>query len=139
MAYDRSDHVATIRDRQQERAREIMPLVRLVASAATVMHGLTENEHWNRYLTYLQGIIETWVKARDSAAVKLGSPAVWSHEELLKLKCEVLVANATIDAFRLAINLPKAIMAGKSEAERIIGEFERTMEKKIENPGTPES
>jgi|SRR5579864_4292572 len=139
MAYDRAEHVAAVRARSDDRAREIMPLVRLVAGAATVMHGLTENEHWNRYLTYLQGIMEVWGKARDSAAVKLGSSAVWSHEELLKLKCDVLVANATIEALRLAIDLPAAIMGGKGEAERIIGEFEKNLEKKNENPDQAQS
>jgi hypothetical protein len=49
---------------------------------------------------------------------------VWSHEDLLKLKCDVLVSEATISAFRLAIDLPKAIMGGREEADRIVSEFE---------------
>lgn len=128
MEADRSDHVAKIRSRQQEQAREIMPLVRLVAGAATVMDALTKDPHWDRYLTYLQGILETWKKARDGAREKLASPAIWAHEDLLKLKCDVLAADAAIQAFQLAIDLPKAIMGGHDEAKRIIAQFEKKNE-----------
>ncbi len=110
-----------------------MPLVRLVAGAAPVMDAVTRDENWNRYLSYLQGILETWTKARDAARMKLSSPAVWSHEELLKLKCDVLIAGATIEAFQLAIDLPKAIMGGHEEADRIVKDFEREQEKKNES------
>lgn len=124
MEADRRDHVAAVRGRQDERAREIMPLVRLVSGAAPVMDALTNDPNWDRYLTYLQGILGSWTTARDGAREKLASPAVWSHEDLLKLKCDVLVADATIQAFQLAIDLPKAIMGGSEEAKRIIEEFE---------------
>lgn len=132
MPYDRAEHLAVVKDRQHERARELMPLVRLVAGAAPAMAALTQDENWNRYLGYLQGIIETWTKARDAAREKLASPAVWSHEALLKLKCDVLTADATIEAFQLAMDLPKAIMGGKEEADRLVKEFERSEEKKNE-------
>lgn len=132
MAYDRKEHLSLVKDRQHEQARALMPLVRLVAGAAPVMKAVTEDEHWNRYLSFLQGIMETWAKARDAAREKLASPAVWSHEALLKLKCDVLTSDATIEALQLAIDLPKAIMSGNDEAKRIIEEFERAQEKKNE-------
>lgn len=132
MPYDRGEHLAVVKDRQHERARELMPLVRLVAGAAPAMSGLTQDDNWNRYLGYLQGIIATWTKARDGAREKLASPAVWSHEALLKLKCDVLTADATIEAFQLAMDLPKAIIGGKEEADRLVKEFERSEEKKNE-------
>lgn len=132
MPYDRADHVAVVRDRQEERIRAAMPLVRLITSAAPVMDALTKDPHWDRYLTYLQGILETWTRARDGARDKLASPAIWAHEDLLKLKCDVLAADAAIQAFQLAIDLPKAIMGGHDEAKRIIAQFEKKNESATE-------
>jgi hypothetical protein len=132
MAYDRSDHLAVVRDRQHEKAREIMPLVRLVAGASAAMTAVTTDDNWNRYLSFLQGISDSFTKALESARTKLGSGSL-TAEALQKLNCDAMVAKATIDAFRLAIDLPRAIMEGKGEADRLVKEFERAEEKKNEN------
>lgn len=140
MAYDRSDHVRAVSDRQHERAREIMPLVRLVAGAAPLMETLTtRDEHWNRYLQYLQGIVKRFEEGRDAARAKLADPSVWKTEDLLKLKSDALVAQATVDALRIAIELPAAIMGGKDEAARIIEEFQKRAQGKDESAGSAQS
>jgi hypothetical protein len=140
MAYDRKDHVRSLSERQHERAAAVMPLVRLVAGAAPLMETLTtRDEHWNRYLQYLQGIMERFEQSRDVAHAKLADPSTWKTEDLLKLKSDALVAQATIDALKLAIELPSAIMGGKDEAGRIIKEFEQRAQGKDESAGPPQS
>jgi hypothetical protein len=140
MAWDRSEHVKARAERQHERAAAVMPLVRLVASAAPLMETLTTaDEHWNRYLQYLQGIVQRFEEARDVARAKLADPATWKTEDLLKLKSDALVAQATIDALKIAIELPSAIMGGKDEANRIISEFEKHAQGKDEPAGQSQS
>lgn len=140
MAYDRQDHAKLVSDRQHERAREIMPLVRLVAGAAPLMEKLTTgDERWDRYLQYLQGILDRFELSRDGAREKLASPSIWNRDEMLKLKSDALIAQATVDALRLAIELPKAIMGGKGEADRIIEDFTKKETEKNESAGQPES
>jgi hypothetical protein len=140
MAYDRSQHVRAVSDRQHERAREIMPLVRLVAGAAPLMETLTtRDEHWNRYLQYLQGIMQRFEESQHVAEAKLADPAIWKTEDLLKLKGDALVAKATVDALKLAIELPSAIMGGKDEAGRIIEEFQKHAQGKDETAGQAQS
>lgn len=132
MPYDRADHVAVVRDRQEERIRAAMPLVRLITSAAPVMDALTKDPNWDRYLTYLQGTMENFGKAADNARSKLGSRSL-TNEELQKLNFDAMVADATIQALQLAINLPKAIMGGHDEAKRIIAQFEKKNESATES------
>lgn len=135
MEADRRDHLALVRERSHERAREIMPLVRLVAGASPVMQGLTQDDNWNRYLGYLQGIVDTWTKAHFAVLSKLGNPAL-TDAELRKLNCDALVADTWIAALKLAMELPKAIMSGHEEAERLIKEFDRAQEKKNDAKAT---
>ena len=124
MAFDRKDYVVN----KPDRAGQMMPLVRLVAGAAPVMNALTHDENWNRYLTYLQGMIERFTSSRDLAKAKLSDSVTWKHEELLKLKSDALVADAMIQAWQLAMDIPKAIMDGSQEAQRVIQEFEEKHE-----------
>ena len=140
MAYDRSEHSRLVKDQQHERAAAVMPLVRLVAGAAPLMETLTtRDEHWNRYLQYLQGIVKRFEESRDVARAKLADPSTWKTEDLLKLKSDALVAQATVDALNIAIELPSAIMGGKGEASRIIEEFEKHAQGKNESAGQPQS
>lgn len=140
MAYDRSAHVKAVSERQHERAREIMPLVHLVAGAAPLMEQLTtRDEHWNRYLQYLQGMVQRFESARDSARAKLADQSTWKTEDLLKLKADALIAQATVDALKVAIELPSVIMGAKGDVGRIIEEFQKNAQGKNETAGQSQS
>ena len=113
------------RPKQEERARQMMPLLRLIEGAAPVMQAvLTTSEHWNRYLTFLQGYVERTKARKMAAEFRLADPAVWDPQALMKLKGDILAASAMIEAWEVAIQLPRAIIDGGAEAEKMIKEFE---------------
>jgi hypothetical protein len=120
MSFDRKDFAQSTKTHQIKRAEEMMPVARLIAGAVPVMTDLTQNESWNRYLTILQGFIERWTQARETARNKLSDPAIWLAEDLIKLKSDILVAQATIDALQTAMQLPKLILDGGTSAEDFI-------------------
>ena len=124
MPYDRSEHAVGVKERQHARANELMPLVRLIAGASPLMERLTtKDEHWNRYLQYLNGLIDKWVVTRDAAAAKLINGSTWNHEEMLKLKSDVMVADAMIAAWKIAMDLPKTIVGCKEQAQEVINKL----------------
>jgi hypothetical protein len=120
MSFDRKDFQSSAKDHQIERAEKMIPVARLIAGAVPVMTDLTQNESWNRYLTILQGFIERWTQARETARNKLSDPAIWIAEDLIKLKADILVAQATIDALQTAMQLPNLILGGGTAAEEFI-------------------
>ena len=128
MEANRQDHKKVVEFQQQQRAAEMMPLVRLVAGASPVMEALTHDENWDRYLSYLQGMITRWTVSRDAARDKLANGLAWKHEEMLKLKADAMVADGMIQAWQVAIDLPKAIMSGKDEAEQLIIKYQEKFE-----------
>ena len=124
MAFDRNDFNAGIKERAHARASELMPLVRLIAGAVPLMEALvTKDEHWNRYLQYLNGLVGHWQVKRDEAAARLINGSTWNHEDLLKLKSDILVADAMIAAWKIAMDLPKTIVGCKDQAQNVINEL----------------
>lgn len=135
MIADREDFAALAAEKKHERQGEMLPMARIVASAAPIMDRVTKSDDWNRYLTFLQGFLVRLSAQREVAVAKLASPAVWDTESLLKLKSDVLQAQAGIDWLSLAIALPKAIMEDAGGANSLIAEFEA----KRESAGQPKS
>lgn len=132
MAYDRKDFDDGAAERKQARRVEFLPMARVLAGAAPVMSALTGDASWDRYLTYLQGFVERTTAALVSTRAKLDDPNLWGHLELVKLKSDILVAEGMVQALTLAINLPKAILEGAEQAQKLITEFEQEVEKKNE-------
>ena len=124
MAFDRDDFTAGVKERQHARASELMPLVRLIAGAVPLMEALvTKDENWNRYLQYLNGLVEHWTVKRDEAAAKLVGSPTWNHEDMLKLKSDVMVADAMITAWKIAMDLPKTIVGCKDQAQEVVNKL----------------
>ena len=128
MSFDRSDYKATQADKKHERQAEMLPMARIIAGAAPAIGSLTQHDDWNRYLGYLQGFLERLTKQRDIAIAKQNDPSVWEHKDLLKLKADVLVAEAGIEWLGLAISLPNAIIEGAGVAQELITKFEQQTE-----------
>jgi hypothetical protein len=129
MAFDRDEFTATNADKVHQRQVEFLPMARILAGASPVMRGLTGNPNWDRYLSYLQGFIERTNIMLSNARSKLSDPAVWEHKDLLKLKSDILVAEAIVQTFTLCISLPKAIVDGAEEAQKLVTEFEQGLAK----------
>jgi len=130
MTYDRKDHVASLQTLHQRKQAAFEPVARLVQGAAVVMDGLTRDENWGRYATYLQGIIDRFKANRTAAMEKLADPGL-QDAEVRKLRTDVLIADTTINSLKFAVELPVAIVKGGEEAQEFIKQFEA----KNETPG----
>lgn len=124
MSFDRTEFLETLTKRANERTSSLMPLLRQAQSVAPVMDRLVTNTDWDKYLQYLQSYINQAERAKANAQHKLGDPSVWDSSLLAKLKSDILVADAMIEAWTAAMELPKALIAGADEAGKIIMRFE---------------
>ena len=128
MTFDRSEFKATVEESSRRKQVEFLPMAKIIASAAPVMQGVTGDQNWDRYLSYLQGFIDRTQNQVTIAQSKMNDPGVWEHKDLLKLKADILVGEAMVQALTLAITLPKAIMEGSAEANKLIDDFEKRHE-----------
>jgi len=125
MPFDRSEFKDSIASRESSREQELMPLIRALQGAAPVMNAMmTESDAWNRYLSILQGFVTRIKAAQDQAAARLSGSGVWEPSQLIKLKSDVLTCGAMLEAFTIAIELPKALMDGGEAAQEIVSKFE---------------
>lgn len=125
MPFDRKEYQESTASRQVKREREMMPMIRLLQGAAPVMHEmLTGTDAWDRYLAILQGFVERLKIGKASAQTRLSSPDVWEPHQLVKLKSDILVADAMLDILKTVMELPKALIEGGETAKEIINQFE---------------
>ena len=130
MTFDRDQFDKATDARKNGRTREIMPLLRAVEAAAPVMQKMmTESDNWNRYLTYLQGFIEKARQRKAMTFAQIDNPSILDDKDLRRLKNDLVIAQSMIDAWTLAVELPKAIIDNGAEAQAIIDKFEREHEK----------
>jgi len=123
--YDRQDFAKLQQDKADNRVREAMPQLRMIQQVAPVMQKLvTTAEHWNKYLEFLSAQVERLRRLMEHAQSKLADPAVWEYTSLAKLKGDVLRAEAMLDAFEFAMQLPKAIIDDAGKVDVIISQFE---------------
>lgn len=127
MIADRQDVAAPLKLRHQQKIAEVIPLAKILAGAAPVMHELQVDERWTKYQQIVQGLIERWKQQREVAKERLGMSGL-ADAELRKLNTDVLSANAAISAWELALKLPRAIADGGEEATRFVEEFEKQNE-----------
>ena len=125
MSFDRAQFQAALAQRAGERTGNLMPMLRVAAAVGPVMQRLlTGTDAWDRYLSHLQGYIDQALQAKAAAQAKLADPAVWRGNDLMKLKSDVIVADAMIEAWTLAMNLPRALIEGGELARAQIARFE---------------
>lgn len=128
MIADRVDFAASLTKKHGQQQQSMLPMARLLAGAAPVMDSLARSPEWERYCTYLQGVAEQYAARRKVAQEKLCDPSV-DDQQSRKLRLDVFLADATIGAFRFAIELPAAILKGGEEAQKFVTEFEKAHEK----------
>ena len=105
--------------------REALPMLRVMQAAAPVMEALvTGSDAWNRYLGYLQAQFDQAASRKHYAQDRLADPLVLAHEDLLKLKNDIVVADAILATLKFAMELPKAIIEDGHKVSEIISEFE---------------
>ena len=131
MSYDRDEFLATVTKRAGERTANMMPLLRAAQAVAPIMEKLTTgNAPWDRYLQHLQAYVEQAQAAKANAQAKQSDPAIWDPNVLAKLKGDIIAADAMIEAWVTAMQLPRMLIQGGDEATAQIARFQ---EKEREN------
>ena len=113
--FNREEFLATVAKRVGERQSNIMPLLRAAQAVAPIMEKLTTgNVEWDRYLQYVQGYIEQARAAKANAQAKIGEAG--ETKALHKLRTDIITADAMIEAWTTAINLPAILIHGGEQA-----------------------
>ena len=128
MTFDRKDFTESLGQKHARAQREMLPMARILAGAAPVMDKLQRTEEWGRYCTYLQGVSERYVKAKENAQRKLGDPSITKDDEVRKLRQDIFIADVTVETLKFAIELPAYILKGGEDADQFIATFEKKNE-----------
>ena len=125
MTFDRKDFEDLSAHRKVNRELELMPLHRMLQAAAPIMASMvTGSDAWDKYLAILQGFVDQAKNSKLNAESRLAAPDVWEHGQLMKLKADILTCNAMIEAWTVAMQLPKALIEGGEIANTIVAQFE---------------
>lgn len=122
MTFDRKDWDEKREKRIQEAEQQQIPQYQEVVRAIPEMQKLTGRPEWDKYLTYLEGILKATDIELIDLRVKLESPKYWKTEDLVQLKAEVIRLKERYETIDTLMKLPKEIIeigkAAKSTLER---------------------
>lgn len=122
MPFDRKDWDEKREKIIQEAEQKQIPQYQEVARAIPEMQKLTGRPEWDKYLTYLEGILQATDKELVNLRSKLESPMYWKTEDLVQLKAEVIRLKERYETIDTLMKLPKEIIeigkAAKSTLER---------------------
>lgn len=124
MPFDRDEFIAGLATDRKRRTQEQLPALRAVQAQAVVMEKLLVTPEWNRYLSYLQELVNKATAARDLAIRKLTEDAaVWEQAEMVRLKSEIAEARGMLTAFEIAMKLPKALIDDAAKADELVKQY----------------
>jgi len=130
MSYDRKDFLEAVKEKAHKRRVDALPSVMALQAAGVIMARLTTGSaEWNRYLSYLQGQIDKTRVQKENAHTKLADPAIWEPYQLNKLKADIIASDAMITALQWAMELPKALVDGGTEATEFLNKLDRENDK----------
>ncbi len=129
MSYDRAQVREAAERRDIARTREALPQLRAMQAQAPLMAALvTGNDAWDRYHSFLQDLTNKAKAQKEAAHAKLADPGIWDPQQLSKLKSDILQADAMVQAWELAMQLPRALIEDGQKAGDLIVEFEKKHE-----------
>ena len=123
MPFDRYEFIASLASTRERKARDSLPQLRVVQAQAVVMDALLVTPEWNRYLSYLQELVNRTMASKAAAQARQNDPSIWDPQQLAKLKSDVLQAEAMLQAWDIAMRLPKALIEDAEKATAMIAEF----------------
>lgn len=124
MSFDRGQVESYVKDKHRDKQQSFVPVARLLQGAAPVMDRLVRSQEWDRYVTFLQGVIERYKVQREAAMKKLADPSIMKDEDVRKLRQDIFIADVTMESLRFAVELPAAILKGSDEATQFVTAFE---------------
>ncbi len=94
-----------------------------LSRAAVPTSSLTNDQNWDSYLTYLQGVIELSQKQVDALQIQMNDGDNYDHPTMLLLKSHYMRAKERISAWTFAMELPKAILDSADKANQLLEKY----------------
>ncbi|MGE0289521.1 MAG: hypothetical protein AB7I42_26030 [Bradyrhizobium sp.] len=98
--------------------------------AAVPAEKLMADDHWRVYQQMLQGAIEAQVANRDRLLLRLMSDGCNSYEDMVLVKRLIAECEATIHAWKAAIDLPVQLLASAEQAAQSLAAIGNRFEEK---------
>jgi len=78
--------------------------------AAPQMELLTNSEEWDKYLSYIQPLLEKAKLDKENITQKLLSPLLFDAEKMAQLKSEIIRMTERIEVLEVIMTFPKQII-----------------------------
>lgn len=120
MTFDRKDYQESLKTAQTERFAQKRANFELLVQAAVKAELLTGDPHWDTFLTYLQGAIETAQEHLTVWQQRLADPDVVDDVEMRRIKIELIRCRERILAWEAVKSLPRDLMTLGEEAKGLL-------------------
>jgi len=108
--FDQNDWNELKKKKKQEKEKQTDKAQEFLARTAVDMEYLTGNEQWDKYLTYLQGILNKAQSAKMDLEDQLLSPELVNHEHIIKIKAQIARYQERVDVLMFVMTFPKDII-----------------------------
>lgn len=112
-------HNTTKAKEQMESRREYFVQIRQAAVSA---EHLTGDPHWDKYQSYVQGLIQQAQGELENARERICRPDVVDAVVLMGLKGQIAKAQGKIEAYEAVLGLPVGLIESGKQAKKLMGD-----------------
>lgn len=116
MSFDRQDFENLRKEKASQRLRSGSTMT--LVHAAPPLEKLTTSPEWNKFLELVAGRLEEKQKVQAYHAQQLTHPGLVSHDDLMKVKLQLVMATAAVQELELVMALPQTILTAAAEAAK---------------------
>lgn len=120
MSLSRDEWADRVEAKKAERDAAHRPQLDMLRQAAVGAELLTGNEHWDRYLSYLQAAVEETERQREGFQAIVNDAKTVDHGQLLVAKLAMAECRARIEAWKVAMSLPRDLIAMGEQAKDLL-------------------
>ena len=127
MLPDYNEYAEARKKRLAERTQERRPQLEMISQAAVKAELLTGQQHWDYFLSLIEGAIEVTQNHKEAFERLVMDPAT-SDEDVKKLRINAFLCAERIMAWRAVMTMPKELIEQ--------GEKARTLLERVPDVGT---
>lgn len=108
--FDRDDWNKRLDEKKKEKLQSEENSNKFALRTSVEMTRLTGSEEWDKYLTYLQGLLETSNVRIGELEEKILSPEIFGHDDMIKLKSQIIQFRERSTVLEFVMSFPKEII-----------------------------
>ncbi len=120
---DHKDFEEIKKQKEEESEQRRLVVFHGMAREAVKAEFVTNDENWDLYLSYIQGLIKNAEDMLPGYEKKLLGD-VFEHSEMLLLKSEITRLQERLHVLNFVIELPKKIIENGKKAKQYVDKFE---------------